>query len=639
MTRSALIGVVLFTCSRSMAQTVLPEFGQISNYEINLKECSFDKEAEAIILFDQAETNYDEDYSMITRRRIRIKILNEKGIDKANIRIPVYSGNDFESVSNLEGMTLTAEAFGNIIITNLDKKSIYTEKRDNYFSYIKFAMPAVKAGSIIEYRYLSTMKHFGGLEDWRFQSDLPTIKSSYLLQIPPKLEFTYAVQKKRDYPIMVKPMPDQGEIYFEMNNIPALRFEPYMDAPRDYLQRVLFQLSGIVSVYGSKLDYNTSWRKTAYDLMTDKNFGGQLDKDVKADELKLQVMSKVSATEKLKVVYNYVRDNIAWDGYYGKYSASGVKNVWEKKKGDAGEINLLLIDLLKSFDIESYPLLVAERDFGKIDSTYPFLDRFNKTVALALADGKEFILDATQKNTPAGLTPYPLLNTIAFKVDKKNFALLRIGSGSRVYKSIISVNASLDNKGNLSGKAVLTAFDYAREQWTGALKENKKKFFADNFEKPYEAMAVDSFYALNMENDSLPLSAGINFHQQLNESGGFVFINYNLFTGMAKNPFVSSIRFTNVNFGFPSNIIMEANIRLPAGSKTDELPKDQLLENEDRTIRITREIKLENGQLNVRISFIRNTTLVPADNYIGLKEFYKKMADMLNEPVVLKLEN
>jgi hypothetical protein len=73
-----------------------PEFGSFSDEEKKLKQCSFDPEAEAIILLDKAVVLHDDDYQMITDRRIRIKILSEKGISRADIVIPYYSKNDFE---------------------------------------------------------------------------------------------------------------------------------------------------------------------------------------------------------------------------------------------------------------------------------------------------------------------------------------------------------------------------------------------------------------------------------------------------------------------------------------------------------------------------------------------------------------
>jgi len=627
----------LFISLVSFSQMDFPEFGKFSDEEKKLKLCSFDPEAEAIILLDQAVVKYDDEWHMITERRVRIKILNERGMDRGNIIIPFYSKDNFESLSEVQAYTFNFDA-NDMQPLAVDKKSFYTEKRNNYYSLLKFAMPAVKAGSILEYHYISTMKHYGGLDEWQFQSDLPTLRSSYLLEILPGREFAYSVQKKFDFNISIKPIPAEGKIYFEMNNVPALRTEPYMDAPRDYIQKVIFQLAGYTNIFGSKLNVNTTWKSLASELMTEKDFGSQLDKDLKIDEIKEITDTQNTEHEKLKSIYDYIKKNIAWNGYDGKYVLDGLKTVWEKKKGSAGEINLLLVNLLNAAHIEAYPVLAAERDFGKIDTTYPYVERFNKTVAFAIADGKQYILDATQENCPPGLTPYPLLNTTGFLVDKKKYNLVKISPGNKSYKNIIKVNGEMDAKGELTAEAKVKSYEYAKQMRLNAVKRNRKSFINDNFEKGYEGLTIDSFLVTEPQSDTIPFEQIVRFKQQLNESGGFIFVNPNFFTGLEKNPFISSIRFTNVNFGYPYDILIEGTIKLPSGTKID-LPENKKLVSNDNMIEAVKQISFENNELKILIHFVQTGTLIKARNYPDLKSFYKQMTDIFNEPLVLKLPN
>ena len=372
--------------------------------------------------------------------------------------------------------------------------------------------------------------------------------------------------------------------------------------------------------------------------MSDKQFGDQLDKDLKIEEIKRHTLLESTQQGKLRVIYEFVKNNITWNGYDGKYASDGLKAVWERKKGSAGEINLLLTNLLNVADIEAYPVLAAERDFGKIDTTYPYIERFNKTVAFAIADGRQYILDATQENCPAGLTPFPLLGTKAFLVDRKIFNIIRISPGTSYYKNSITIKGVMDTKGLITAEANVKSYDYARQIRLDEVKKDRRRFINENFEKPYEGLNVDSFLVALPESDSIPLVQMVQYKQQLNESGGFVFLNANLFTGLEKNPFTSSVRFTNVNFGFPYNVIVEEKIKLPEGVKV-ELPEDKVLVSNDNNIQAVRQVRFEGGELTVLIRFTQTTTLVTADAYKGMKEFYKEMTDMLNEPIVLKLPN
>ena len=627
----------LFFSMLANGQSALPAFGSYSIEEINLKECPFDKNAEAIILLDEAVSDHDEDYRLITHRRIRIKILHQREVDRGNIRIRFYSKDKFEYISDIKGVTFNQED-NRPVLTYLDSKSIFTEREDNIYSSIKFALPDVKAGSIIEYSYTSYMKHYGGLSSWVFQNEIPTMKSCYLLTILPNFEFQYSVQKKMSYPIIITPLPESGKIYYEMNDIPGLKSEPYMDAVRDYLQRVEFQLSSFVSRYGGTTRVNQTWKALAYDLATDRSFGGVIKKDLpNTADVKAIVSKETTDSGKIAAIYNYVRNNLTWNHYYSIYASDGLKNAWEKRTGTASEINLILINLLQSSDIEVYPLLVAERDYGKIDTTYPFLDRFNKVVAFAKAGNKIFILDATQKFLPPGLKPYSLLNTIAFVVDKKDFKLIRILSYKDAYENSITINATVDNKGLLKGTGKITSKGYSKQLRTEKIKTDPKKFIKDLLEGFASGLTVDNHAFDNMDDDNQPLTENIEFHNDLGESGGFIFVPYNFFTGLDKNPFTAEERFTNINFGYPYDIKLTVTLQLPEKSRIDKLPGDKAIASSDRSITASRTMKIEKNILVVNIVFRQSATLVNADSYPDLKSIYTRITEMLNDPVVIKI--
>jgi hypothetical protein len=617
----------------------LPAFGDYSPAEMNLKECSFDKNADAIILLDEAVSDHDEEYRLVTRRRIRIKIFNQREIDRGNIRIRFYSKDQFEFISEIRGITFNQEG-SPPLISYLGNKSIFTEKEDNIFSSIKFALPNVRPGSIIEYEYTSTMKHYGGLSDWEFQNDIPTLKSCYRLTLLPNTQFQYSVQKKINYPIVIKPMPDEGRIYFEMNNIPGLKFEPYMDAIRDYLQKVEFQLAGFTRRTGGTTKVTQTWKDLAYELGSDRDFGGVIKKDLpKMDEIKNLVAKETTDPGKVAAIYNYVRNSFTWNGYHAIHAREGLKNAWEKRRGHAAEINLVLINLLQAFNIEVYPLLVAERNYGKIDTAYPFLDRFNKVVAYAIAGDKTFILDATQKYSTPDLIPYSLLNTIAFLVNKKQSMLIRIASENDTYKNVITATANVDDKGLLSGTAIIESSGYAKLLRTEKARTDVKKFIKDILQDPGSELVVDNCVFGNLDIDSGALLQKIEFHDELDVSGGFIFLTYNLFTGFAKNPFTASERFTNINFGYPYDITLKVNLQLPEKCKIDKLPADKKIISSDKTTSASRKLKIENNVLVATIEFWQTVTLVGYEYYDSVKSLYKQVVDLFNEPVVIKIAN
>ena len=618
------------------AQDPLPDFGVYSNEEYQMKSCRFDTNAGAVVLLDEAVGNHDDEWRLITNHRVRIKIFDKRELSQGDIRIRFYADGGFESITDIQGITTNYEE-GSPKSYALDRKTIFTEKEDKLYSSIRFAMPNVKPGSIIEYSYQSTKKHYGGLRPWVFQRDIPTVLSRFTLTLLPGSEFAYTVQKSPNYPIRIQPFPQEGKVYFEMNNIPGLVFEPFMDAVKDYLQRVEFQLAAYTR-YGSKTQVNQTWKDLAYDLATDHNFGGAIRKDLPGtDEVKLLVAAENSDSGRVAAIYRFVRDRFKPTPYYSIYATDGIRHAWEKRSGTATEINMILMNLLQSFHFECYPLLAAERDFGKIDTAYPFIDRFNKVVALVNIQNHFTILDASEKFCPPFLTPYSLLNTQAFLVDKKNYTLVKVVTNNHAYRNEINIAAELNKEGLLKGEAEIRSLSYARLMRAEAIIRDRKKFVTDVLQEPGSEWQIDDLTVENLDQEQLPLLQKLKFHEELNPSGGFALVNFNRLTGFVKNPFTASERFTNVNFGYPYHIQLNWQLNLPPGSVIDKLPADKVVIDPNHTTQVSRVIQKEGDRLIVRVIFRQQTTLVLSRDYPDLTTLYSQINELLNEPIVVRL--
>ncbi len=83
-------------------------------------------------------------------------------------------------VAVMQAETINAKD-GKLVITPVDKKSIYIETIDKLNSAIVFAFPNVKPGSIIEYKYREAGQYF---PTWYFQNSVPTRYSEIDVNIP-----------------------------------------------------------------------------------------------------------------------------------------------------------------------------------------------------------------------------------------------------------------------------------------------------------------------------------------------------------------------------------------------------------------------------------------------------------------------
>lgn len=643
----ALFFSVFFLSFKVRAQKEVTEFGVFTPEEINLKQCDFDKDADAVVLLDKATSSYNDYHNLITERRIRFKILKERGIDRGNVHIRYYSDENFESIVGIDAAVLSFDGQKNQVWSKLDRKSVYNKKLNKYYSEVSFALPNIKVGSIIEYKYESNMKHYGGLREWIFQSDMPVVLSSYNLSIIPNAEFAYTVYKRSDYPIVVKPDSRNGDILFEMSNLPGLREEAYMGAARDYLQRVNFQFAAYNQAEGdgystrstATTKYSTTWKELARELLDNSSFGSQINKSLPGtDVIQLVWANEADLFTKMKSIHDYVKSHFSWNHIYSKYAGDGLKDTWEKKTGTSGEINLILINLLKSAGLAVKPLLISERDYGKIDTTYPYIDQFNKVVAYVDIDGKHYILDGTDRQTPSFIIPFNLLNTTGFVVDKKEASLVKIVDDARMNSNIVNVFATINNGGTMELEAAVNNYDYAKIERKEKYNSNKKKYEKDFFEA-YTLPAPDTFSVNGLEFDSLPLHHDVKLNYALNKTGDYFLLNYNLFTGFNKNPFITEQRFSDINFGCRYSSLLNASFKLPENLSPETLPKNIKLVMPDKSMTIIRQVqKTENTiQVGVRIDFYK--TEYSAIDYPEVQGFYKQMLELLNEPIVLKAKS
>ena len=638
MKRFTLIAACCLFVNSLLTAQEFPDFGIINNEERDLKQCTFDKDANAVVLLHEAFSDYDDQHQLITVHHIKIKILKEKGIESANVSIPFYRSNDFEQITMVEGMTINM-VDNNPVQTKLDRKSIYTKKTNERWGEMVFAFPAIKAGSIIEYKYRSAMKHYGGLKDWDFQEELPVMMSRYTLVILPNAEFAYRVNKTLDIPITVKTQSFNGGVYFEMKNVPGLGNEPYMDARKDYLQKVIFQLSGLGMGGSNKKKYTTSWEEVTRELMMEENFGAQLNKNIGGtDDFIKQIKTLALPEEKMKGVFNYVRNNMVWNNMYSMYTTRGVKDAWQTKSGNSGEINLLLINLLKEAGLETYPMLVSERFNGKVNKSYPFMDQFNSVFACVIISNKKYYLDATDKNIPAHITPSTILNTTAFVVNRKAGGLINITNDTLQYKENIIADLTVAGDGTVSGEVSIKSTDYARIKRLEDYKEDKIKFLARSFIVDGTAISAKDIEISNVENDSLALVQQGKISGRLNTTGDYTFLPLNLFTGFDFNPFLSNNRLSNINFGYRRSIILNVTIQLPPDYVVDEMPKSIKLSDPDKDILFMRHIThdKEINLIRCMMQFEFKKSLYETDMYPIVKEVYQRIFEYLKEPVLLK---
>ncbi|MBL7699158.1 MAG: DUF3857 domain-containing protein [Chitinophagaceae bacterium] len=612
------------------------QFGELSAEEVNMKQCSFDPEASAAVLLDAGNSWYNDDDALITYYHRRIKILKDDGIEYGDVKLSFYSDNNFEYIDRIEGVTINPDGKGGTTATHLDPKSIFVRKLNKYRSEVSFAMPNVKAGSIIEYQYHVTAKSYSGLRDWSFQDEIPVYFSKYKLDIVPGREISYLVQYNPKFKVGVDNDKANHAISFSMNNIPGLTDEPYMDARQDYIQKVIFQTTKYMGHVG-QVNFMSTWKEVTRELMSRSDFGKQMRLEIdECRDFVAQTVAGKSDSEKIQLIHDYVASNLTWDRVYALTAEAGIKNLWKKKTGNSAEINLLLINLLKAAGLEAYPILVSERGHGRINKDQPFINQFSNVFAVVFSGGKKYYLDATDQFTPSHLIPYSILNSTGFIVDNKIGGLIDIAEEQNRYSDFINILTTINENGEMKGSVHNESRDYARTEKLRDYFGHKNDYVDNYIKKGMVNVAVENFKVINQDEERLPLTQQFDFSSNIQSTGDYSFINLNMFTGLESNPFIINERFSNINFGYKKSLQVKFTINLPPNFKVDALPKNIQLVNNSRTVTFTRQMFQEKSQLLAVIKVDINKSIYNINEYPEVKDFFKQMINLMNEQVVLK---
>jgi len=185
------IALFFFFClfTELYAQEYSLKYGKITNDELTMKVYTKDTTAAAVVLYDDGYASYEytptSGFKLEMELKKKVKILKQEGIDEATISIPYYSGNsdERESISGLDAVSYNMED-GKVVKTKLDKKYLFDEEISNNYRQMKFSIPNVKAGTVIEYKYKLNSGRVYSIPEWSIQSDIPVVYSSFEVLIP-----------------------------------------------------------------------------------------------------------------------------------------------------------------------------------------------------------------------------------------------------------------------------------------------------------------------------------------------------------------------------------------------------------------------------------------------------------------------
>ncbi len=582
---------------------------------------------------------------METYKRVRIKILSQKGLDYANIKLNYLSDDRYEKIEQIAGFTYNIEN-DKIIKTKLDKKLVYQQKVNDEVAQISFGMPNVRVGSIIEYKYILIKESFSNIDPWEFQNDLPTRISRYTLEIPEYFRFTANIQTSQK--IDKKESSDTRSLAltsgilrmgvtsfsYTLKEVKTLIEEPFMGSLNDYKQKILFQLSEII-LPNDRYTYTTTWEALATELREKSIFGSQLKKNVSIPELDIAIATTKSKLEKIKMVYAYFKNNYQWTGNEDFYCLN-VKKIAEDKKGSTGDLNLLFLNKLNDYDIEAYPLLVSTKEHGMVNTIYPFLKQFNTVMAFIPMGEKNYIINAADRYNSYNLIPHNAVNTKALKLYKDKTEWVDLVDETMMAKQIVTYKAEVDESGIITGSAYINCSGYSKPPMLDKFQKDKSNFIDYYYKNSTLVKEVKDLVIKNEQIDSLGLEQQFKFTSGLVNNEAYQLLYYNLFNNLRENPFTNEERISDIDFIYTRQYNLKAHFTIAPNFDFEELPKNIKMIMPDTGIIFERTIFREDNSISISYSYKILKSYYYNSEYEDLQVFYKKLYSMLEEPIVLK---
>jgi hypothetical protein len=643
------LSLILQSGPLAFAQTDSHQFGKISADEISLTSCSFDKDADAVVLFDVGKARFDlteGEFELVYERTRRIKILKESGVNYANVEIPLYSHESIkEKIVELKANSWNMKD-GKLVQTTLGKSNYYEARENKYWMNCKIAMPDVLPGTILEYHYIIRSNYLMAFRDWEFQCGIPTLYSSFEAKMVPFYEYMYLLQgnvKSIDRKEFVSPGLERqiGQakfkdmVYqFSTKSVPAFREVDFIASKEDYISKIDFQLSKYTLLYGGSVEILTTWPKMIKELLTHDSFGKYV-KRAESQAGKIMNLDSIALMDdagKINAVIETIKERYQWNGITSRYASGSLQELLKKKTGSSGDLNLLGVGLLRAAGMDAFPVIMSTRNNGKIKYNYPYSHFFNYSIIGIRSGGKIFLADGTDPLLASYKLPAKCINDKGLVVKEGEVTWLDLSQNElSEVRTTFDIEVSADGLESKS-LVVTTSNGYEAKRLKDKYGEDMKEILNDLRSKNY-TLAESDLRCLNYKSYRAPYILSFKAEVENSYSGDKIFISPFLNQPITENPIKNAVRTIPVDFNYPYRYSYESVIRIPEGYSVTYLPADLETDNED--ISIFYSCVAAGNMITAKASYTIKKSVYPATLYSTLRLYHDSIIKALNDKVVI----
>ncbi len=639
-----------FVClyGSAAAQEYSLKYGKISPDELSMTSYAAEPDAEAVFLYDDTDIHYvfANSIQLELYRTVKIKVLKDEGAHWGDVAIDFHHHQlSKEVISRLDAAAYNL-VNGKVVKTPLKKQNIFEEVLSETSKRLKFSIPEVKAGTVIEYRYTLTSDFIGSVPDVDVQYSIPVRYSKVEVSIPEY--FTHHIHTRGYIPLPIEKKQDNGIVVGSsdfsysvtkytcaIDQVPSLKKEPFIWYLDDFRAGIEFEING-VSIPGSLYKNFTETWANVYESLSRSEFGRYLRmRNPFKDEVAVIVATNADEREQLHAILKLVQSRIAWDGDYRLTPKSSPNTAVDKGRGDSGSLNFILAAAMRDAGFTPEILLLNPRSAGRLPLTHA-TDRISTFVLrTTLKSGETVYLDATDRHADVNVLPTQLLVDRARLYGTDNSYDGWVDLSAPAQSVVLSqISARLTEEGELVCTETDTETNQAAYDLSCRYAGSENH---DAFLQEYEENADIDISELSVEGlNTAKARMKLTFRKAVETGGEFLYICPTIVPFVKENPFTSQQRKLPVEFSYPRRYRILVTLTLPEGYTVAEVPKATRITACNEGVACTMQVVQQGQIVQSLFDFNLSRVIFPATEYTDLSSFYGYLTDLCSSQIVLK---
>lgn len=613
---------------------------------------AYERDVPAVVLLDEEHVTLNSDGKLVSVENFAVKLLTREGRKFAIARASylVSSG----KIKEITAWMIRRDGS----VKHYDKKTVLDVIADTDDVYNEGRIKIIDGsndadiGEIFGYTVISEESPLFYQDAWSFQGQLPTLVSRYSLTLPSGWKANSLTFNAAE----ITPRTDGTRYTWELRNLARIPLEPLSPSVMNLTPRIVINYAPdnneqtVNRAFANWIDVSR-WATALHDpqVIVDDNIAG------KARELTANATSEL---DKIRAIGTYVQNlqYISIDigvGYGNGYKPRPSTLVLDRGYGDCKDKANLMRALLKSLKIDAYPIAIFAGDPAFVREKWASPMQFNHCIiAVRVSDatkaptiieneklGRLLIFDATDPHTPVGDLPDYLQGSNALIIAGDSGGLSRMPitpPETDLLERTIEVDISElgEIKGFIRERALGQASTSFRREFRASSASDYRNAIAGWLTSGATGAKVENVQAKESSDKSsfnLDITFSAPRYGQVMQNRLLIFKP--VIVGRRDAIYLTETKRTNPVEINSSALKETAVFKLPAGFVVDEMPAAANLETAFGKYSTRYEVVAD--KLYFTRSLVMNRTVLPVEKYSVTREFFAKMLDAEQSPVVL----